>query len=191
MDRFERELLTHFRENGIGPTLTKIKLLLTNHCRVGADLTTPYNKRILNVGYALADAARTFEDMKILDSHWDFYNKLSEDERKALIGKCFREKDREAFYFPVGLADGEFNYGVQQGLIFVTPIMNRQKKEKWFRVGASSPDDLDIDLDFFAPFMSLHQDVIEFVRTAKKKNVTYRGFLKAIQDHFKAGEMTS
>jgi len=146
--------------------------------------------------------------MKTLKSHFDFY-RLPEQERVAMIGECFREEGppprkksrRErrrppqptpdsTLYFPVGLAEGEFNYGMPQGLVFVTPIHNFQGK-KWFRVGAASPDDLDIDLDFGEGETSIRQDVIDFIRKACKRDVTYRGFMTMVQKAFNAGTFTS
>lgn len=53
---------------------------------------------------------------------YDFYS-MTEDERIALVGEILVEhrgtpKDPyDCLYFPVWLADGEFNYDRQQGLI--------------------------------------------------------------------------
>lgn len=133
-----------------------------------------------------------------LQSQYDFY-KMPEEERIALVGRCFTsERTRhDTLYFPVQLAHGEFNYGKQQGLILVTSIMRvtpryqKRKNEKWFRVAACSPDDLDRALDFSHEHCHLRQDVIDFLKKTNKKDVTYQGILNRIRLHFKAGKITS
>ncbi len=116
-------------------------------------------------------------------SCYDFY-KLPEEERLLLVGSVFKQINRKNLFFPVQLAECEFNYGVQQGLIFITEIHSLQSG-KWWRIGAMSPDDLDMNLDFKET--SIRQDVIEYVKSMRKHNVTYRGVLEEIQKHFKAG----
>ncbi len=123
----------------------------------------------------------------IFDNVYDFY-KMPEDERKALIGRVFKEHN--TLYFPVQLAEGEFNYGIQQGLIHVSPIWKHYKThEKHFKIGVTSPDDLDIDLNFGPEHVHLRQEIILFLKGMAKKSVTYKGILLKIRDHFKAGEL--
>lgn len=138
--------------------------------------------------------------MRVFKSHFDFY-KLPEKERQQLVGDFFIEEGREHYkkgeedrlFFPLSLHEDEFNYGKQQGLIFVSEV-RQVKGESWFRVGVSSPDDLDMDLDFQGigfNFEKLRLDVVEYVKQMSKQNVKYRDFLRNIQEHFNAGEMTS
>ena len=110
--------------------------------------------------------------MTEFDNCFDFY-RLSETERKKLVGKCFKEKDRDAIYFPVNLADQQFNYGVKEGVIRVNGIIRRGNK--WFSVGAFSPDDLDIGIEFFGGECAHRQDVIDKIKTIGKNKVTYKG----------------
>lgn len=139
--------------------------------------------------------------MLVFNSSDDFYA-LPEEERKSLIGSVFKERMRKIKYekvtylnktsgtlfFPVGLAEDEFNYGVKQGLIFVTAC--NKSNNKWFRAGVISPDDLDIDLDFGAEHIHLRQDVIDYIKKANKLNIKYKEFLGKIRDYFGAGILT-
>jgi hypothetical protein len=128
--------------------------------------------------------------MREFYSVYDFY-RLPEGERIALVGSHFVVRPGKTVYFPVRLAEGEFNYGVQQGLVFVTPVLTSLDCGKWFRVGVESPDDLDIDLDFGAADTWRRQEVIDFLKTTNKVDVTYRGLLARVRDRFDAGEFTS
>lgn len=126
--------------------------------------------------------------MKILKSAYSFYN-LPETERVKMVGTVFTtECNKNVLYFPIQLEVGEFNYGVQQGLIIITPIL-KSNTGKWWRVAAKSPDDLDRDLDFSDT--SIRQDVIEYLRKMNKINRTYLGILKDIQNYFCSGEISS
>jgi hypothetical protein len=99
----------------------------------------------------------------VLGNEYVFYN-LPEASRIGMIGTHFKTVTRcqpggkvlvgNRVYFPVDLASGEFNYGYRQGLIFVNPVVEVVAEEHgmlehWFRVGAKSPDDLDIELDIY------------------------------------------
>lgn len=124
--------------------------------------------------------------MKMFKRDYDFYQ-LPEDERKALIGSCFKVEGFEHLYYPIGLFE-DFNYGIDQGVIFVSPIM-KYNSEKWFRVGVFSPDDLDMDLDFNASETHKRQEIISHLNKIKKIDVTYRGVLEEIQKLF-GGKLT-
>lgn len=134
----------------------------------------------------------------ILDRKYDFY-KMSNEDRIALVGKEFQEKVgnkiHKSIYFPVLLSNKQFNYGYKQGLIFVSPVWSFIKTNPiWFRVGVSSPDDLDNDLDFEGDEKELHKlrkQVIRYVRAMNKTDVTYYGMLEDIQKHFPTGVITS
>ena len=133
--------------------------------------------------------------MKRFDTCDDFYA-LPETRRIEWVGKMFGSRQpshRKALFFPVTLAPGEFNYGYQQGLIFISPIhvtLTGKKRHKWFRVGVISPDDLDIDLDFRGNEVQHRQAVIDFVIAANKHNVRYRAFIAAIRAQFGVGGVT-
>lgn len=127
---------------------------------------------------------------------YTFY-RLTETRRKAMIGTWFRCRERgNTVYFPVGLSNC-FNYGVDQGLIFVTAIQPQigvkaadgtwAKNRNWFRVGVCSPDDLDLDLDFEHHECHLRQDVISFLEKTKKTGVSYCEVLEAVRAHVKGG----
>lgn len=130
--------------------------------------------------------------MKYFPHAYKFYD-LSEDERKELIGTYFKESryDNGTLYFPVQLHEDDFNYGIQQGLISVSPIWKLKDGTKWFRVAAFSPDDLDKDLDFKDDECKIHQEVIEYIKQMPKKFVTYDSILLDIQWYFNAGKRTS
>lgn len=139
----------------------------------------------------------------VFNSPYEFYA-LPEPERIKLIGRVFKERVfvvkgkgkklvytdqvRDTLYFPIGLAPDAFNYGIQQGVIFVNPVQNHREAGKWFRVGAFSPDDLDVDLNFGAEHIHLRQDIIAFIRgPMHKQNRHYKEVMEQIRDHFKAG----
>jgi hypothetical protein len=109
----------------------------------------------------------------ILKSVYTFYA-LPEDQRIAMIGKWFKEEGGKSLHFPLGLTVDEFNYGIQQGLVFVSSVMDFGGK-KWFRVGVISPDDLDMDLDFGEDHCKLHNKVVQYVKTMPKQcqNIMY------------------
>lgn len=147
----------------------------------------------------------------IFNSAYDFY-KLEETERIALIGRTIKERMwrlkhgkvvytdaiRPGLYFPIGLHPSEFNYGIQQGLLYVTDVLKMPavqgdtQRKKWFRVAAFSPDDLDIDLDFDDTETHLRQEIIQFIRgPMHKRNRRYREIMEQIKKHFSAGTITS
>jgi len=128
--------------------------------------------------------------MKTFRSAYDFY-KLPEQKRIELIGHVFKEGEAGAIYFPILLSGGEFNYGVQQGLIRVSQLLHTGTNGDWFRVSAFSPDDLDRDLDFDNPPYWLHRAVVKYVEQMNKRGRTYCDFLAEIQAHFGLGERTS
>jgi len=134
---------------------------------------------------------------KTLATPYTFYG-MSEKDRVAMIGTCFYVRDRgNSVYFPVGLS-GCFNYGVDQGLLSIPEIRavpgatdsaGKPAKRNWFKVGAFSPDDLDLDLEFAHDECWLRQDVIAYVAKMNKRGVTYLSVLEQIRDHFKAGKI--
>lgn len=126
----------------------------------------------------------------------DFYD-LPDDKAKALVGTSFQCDDRPSYTFwVVDLALDEFNYGHPQGLIFIfEPRKEEPDGPHWFRVGAFSPDDLDVDLDFECltarKARSQYKKVVACLKSIPKSRVTYRGFMKEVQDQVGAGEITS
>ena len=135
---------------------------------------------------------------------YTFYD-LAEEERKAMVGKPFVELcqplrkngcpfgQNGMIYFPVDLEGDEKyrNYNMPQGLIFVTylwgPMGGKNQNPNWFRVGVTSPDDLDIDLDFNPSTMEeaqrLRQIAIDFLSDPDNcRNVTYNGLLDFINE---------
>lgn len=136
---------------------------------------------------------RSFDDI------YDFY-KLTDDEANSLIGQAVYEKDK--MYFPVGLQNEWENYGKKTGLIIVgeifhwhgsswcpTPEINNQKINLWFKLGAFSPDDLDIDLQFMNDEVSLRDKIIEFMYTMPWYDTSYHEIFTIIQNEFNAGTL--
>jgi hypothetical protein len=124
---------------------------------------------------------------------------MTEDGRKKLVGSSFRCPPRTGVYFPLQLS-GCFNYGVDQGLLLVLPVTQVRYPPQfdshgnpttryWFKVGAFSPDDLDLDLEFDHDECRLHADVVRYVETMRKWGVTYRGVLEEIRGYFRAGRI--
>lgn len=128
---------------------------------------------------------------------YDFY-KMTEDERIALVGEILvehRGSERAPYnilYFPVWLADTQFNYDKQQGLIAVYPVAyykGHNMPKSVFGIHAISPDDLDCDLNFRDAECALYDAVVAFLTSMDKVNVTYGGVITAVHEHFHAGEI--
>lgn len=118
----------------------------------------------------------------------DFYD-LSKPERIEMIGSFFSYNNpiyKNKILFVLGLHENQFNYGIQQGLICISPIRKSNYK-KQFYMSAESPDDLDITLIFNEKETYLRQEIIAFLRKTKYKDVFYKEFFKNIQKQFNAG----
>lgn len=136
--------------------------------------------------------------MKTFPNVYDFYNKLSDEERMAMIGHPFRQVgiaklNDQTIYFPIGVHP-DTNYGKTPGLIFVSPIWHQEKKPRWqkepkpdwFRVGVKSPDDLDCDLDFEGDECRFQPIIIQFLTDAPYgpwTGIEYRDMMDLIQQH--------
>jgi hypothetical protein len=132
-----------------------------------------------------------------LATPYAFY-RMPEKKRIEMIGSHFYVTGRDdSVYFPIGLS-GCFNYGIDQGLLSVprictvpgaTDSAGKPAKRNWFKVGAFSPDDLDLDLEFEHDQCWMRQDVIAYIARMHKRGVTYLSCLEEIRDHFKAGRL--
>lgn len=129
----------------------------------------------------------------IIDNIYDFYG-FEESKRKSLIGITIKEitkfKNREIvrLYFPIQLTQECFNYGIQEGLIYLSETSkSKTDNSKWFGVSAFSPDDLDLSLIFQNKECQIRQEVIDFIKKIQKNETTYKKFLLKIQEHFKCG----
>lgn len=101
--------------------------------------------------------------IELFPSIYKFYD-LPEEKRVELIGqtvKGYSKHSNPTIYYVVGLRPDCFNYGIQQGLISLHMPTRLYCSEKtkvylqkhrvnldWFKIGAFSPDDLDLDLEF-------------------------------------------
>lgn len=130
--------------------------------------------------------------MKIFKSPYDFYE-LEEVERISLVGRPFREERRHGLYIPIFLSDKNENYGVAQGVLYVSDILilksGEDKDEKWFKVGAFSPDDLDIDLEFVGKETCIRQEVIDFLLKYSTSTTSYKEILAMVITEFKMGTL--
>lgn len=130
----------------------------------------------------------------MFDNPYKFYEQ-SYKQCEALIGQWWTEERRDgtSYYFPIRLTveEGRKNYGHRYGLLTVIPILKERTPpySKWWRVAVFSPDDWDLDLNFGAEHTKIRWDVIDFIKKMPKRNVTYLQCLKAIRDHFKAGQI--
>jgi len=152
----------------------------------------------------------------IFNSPYEFYE-LPEEERIKLIGRIYKARNwrvkkgkkeltytdvQPTIYIPIGLHPEEFNYGIQQGVLCipeVREIPGNESHDKWFKVGAFSPDDLDRDLEFTLEDIKntdslginhLRQEIIEFIKGPMHKvNRRYKEVLEQIQKHFNAGKL--
>lgn len=112
---------------------------------------------------------------------FDFYN-LPESDRESLVGKSF-EEEKGGLYFVLDLSPNEFNYGMKQGLICVSPIITIFKLP-FFKVYVCSPDDLDIDVCFDDDEIKFRDEVIRFIESIPKIDVGYLHFMEQIADKF-------
>jgi hypothetical protein len=133
--------------------------------------------------------------MTVLNSPYDFYN-LPEFKRFELIGSSFTLAKRGGVYIPIDLVDKDSNYGVAQGVLYVPdiykiPLKHRLRNEgkTWFKVGAFSPDDLDIDLEFFDKKEGLRKSIITFLLRRARVPTSYKQRLKEVQQEFETGEL--
>ena len=134
-----------------------------------------------------------------LKSPDDFYL-MPAEERLRLVGSVLTAVDHDgAAYVPLNLDPSEFNYGCPQGMLHVTAIRklgghSQAPGAKWFKVGVTSPDDLDIDLEFFGKDCQWRQEVIEFLRKfaarTKRKGTFYRAALDGAKVQF-SGRLTT
>lgn len=125
--------------------------------------------------------------MITFDSPHHFYHML-EAERMALIGKEFIVNSN--VFFPLQLSGEQFNYKKRQGLVFVTSDPQiRKDGVRQMAVSAFSPDDLDIILYF--KDISLQDSIIDYIRQMNKIDVTYKGVMSEIQQHFGDGVLES
>ena len=101
--------------------------------------------------------------IEFFPSIYKFYD-LPEEKRIELIGQTVKEYTKHnspTVYYVVGLRADCFNYGIQQGLVSLhmprSLYCSEQTKAylrkhhadlEWFKIGAFSPDDLDLDLEF-------------------------------------------
>ena len=107
----------------------------------------------------------------------EFYD-LPEEDRIAMIGQMFTDS-LHGSYFVIGLHNKEFNYGIQQGLIYISPILKYNGK-KWWRLAAHSPDDMDISLDFNESEIHLRQEIIAYLKTIKPKKQGLKWILRLL-----------
>ncbi len=122
------------------------------------------------------------------DNIYDFYYKLTQEERENLLGEILTEKDR--LYFPVWLNNKWENYGHDIGLlILLKPFKLPNKKIKFasFKVGAFSPDDLDIDIWFEET--TSYQEVLDYVKSMNKIGVDYKELIFSIKEKFPDGKL--
>ena len=128
--------------------------------------------------------------VNITNPYKEFYE-LPEEQRIALIGSVLVEQNGPytVMYFPIGLDDANSNYGKAQGLVTVHSVYIDRENGAWFKVGAFSPDDLDIDLEFTGTECDLYPQVVQFMKEFHKHDVSYYGVLRAVQRRFNAGKL--
>lgn len=129
--------------------------------------------------------------MRTFKTAYEFY-KLPQRERKHLIDQSFKEEGRDVLYFPIGLTlEGSYsNYNRKQGVISVHPLYvirsGVDKGKPWFKLGAFSPDDYDLDLEFRGEEATEEKRnlILAYLKTANKRNTTYVDFLNKVKDLF-------
>lgn len=133
--------------------------------------------------------------MTVFNSPYDFYN-LPEIKRVELIGYPFTLAKRKGVYIPIDLVDKDSNYGIAQGVLYVPEIYKIPLKHQapnegkmWFKVGAFSPDDLDIDLEFFNKTEGFRKTVIAFLLRRARVPTSYKQRLTEVQQEFETGEL--
>lgn len=125
--------------------------------------------------------------MKTFNNIYDYY-KLSEEERFNLLETYCVEGDY--IYFPIWLSEIGARQNYRQafallGLLKPTPIRYEPKKgEVWFKVYAFSPDDLDLDLEFYNE-PDKYELMFEYLKNEMPRiGGTYMDFMLEIQKKF-------
>lgn len=129
--------------------------------------------------------------MRKFKNPYEFY-RLPRRDRKHLIDQCFETIDSPgSLYFPIGLTkEGMmYNYGKYEGILslprfWVTTPKFPRKYKTWFKVGAFSPDDYDLDLEWMDEDWNYREKVIKYIKAMNKRDVTYEGILTEIQSKF-------
>lgn len=147
-----------------------------------------------------------------LASSYDFYYKLTEEDRVSLVGHkiwevgSLKKQAKHCVYYVIGLNDDCFNYGFKQGLIgLIKPTchyFSKTQMEKfikhnqdpyWFKIYAHSPDDLDLALHFSENkgFGKEYQKVKKFMDKYCSTfiNTSYEEVFKFAQKELDIGEI--
>lgn len=123
------------------------------------------------------------EKKLVMKSPYDFY-KLSDDQAKLLVGKNLAISESRT-YIPVHLLHKNSNYGKQYGLLIIT------SNKDWLKVGAFSPDDLDIDLVWRGKEKLLgnkRKKITRYIQSMNLYSRSYTDILLEIQAKF-GGEL--
>lgn len=140
-----------------------------------------------------------------LASSYDFYYKLTEEDRVGLIGHkiwevgSLKKQTKHYVYYVIGLNDDCFNYGFKQGLIGlldprVDEYTKTYKDPYWFKIYAHSPDDLDLCLEFLSDKKSIEKEY-KIVKKFMDKwaptfiNTSYEEVFKFAQKELGIGEI--
>ena len=127
---------------------------------------------------------------KVFTNIYDYYD-LPEEERFNLLETYCLDVDRKySTYFPIWLSE----YGACQnyneafallGLLKPSPIRyGKQKGQIWFKVYAFSPDDLDLDLEFYNE-VDKYELMFEYLKNEMPRiGGTYMDFMLEIQKKF-------
>lgn len=147
--------------------------------------------------------SKRLDSLKILvktcsENPYDFYYKLTEEQRLFMIKNQQFFGAKRYLYFPIELSEDCFNYGFNQGLLILLKPLSAclSKKElakyqfdpNWIKLGAFSPDDLDLDLEWsgdYKLYLKIRKTVKNLMNCGQ---TTYKDFLKAIQQEY-GGEL--
>lgn len=128
----------------------------------------------------------------LFENVYKFYD--LEHYRKNYVGCFLKEVGKHAnsgLFYVIHLANCWENYGSSEGLLYISkvwPIDPRKpdRQKCWFKVGAFSPDDLDISLEFTGDLKTLCKTRRQILKLLKQSpiqtwtNTSYREALELI-----------
>lgn len=133
-----------------------------------------------------------------VDSHTDFYSKMSEEERAALLGKSFQEINRPSKYFCIEIPEGwRYNGQYNHGLLAVIHPMKSPKDptRTWFKVSGIGHSGISKDLEFEGPndeTTTLFRMVSAFITMQMpRKGLGFEETMLLIEARFPQGKRTS
>lgn len=151
-----------------------------------------------------------------IENPYDFYYKMEAEERDSLLDAVLVQnrdykKGRQrvpnrCLYFPISLnAKGRSeNYGRSPGLVYLMPWSRQGSKSKgtvaepatkvrsrysYFKVYSFSPDDLDVDLEWWGKPKSAWKKLLTFLLLDRPAPTDYTTYFQRLQQEVEGGKL--